>query len=99
MASTRVRRIMKELSDLRLDADHSGVTASQYDEADFNHLRGTLPGPPDTPYAGGTFIVDIRIPESYPFKPPTIKFETKIWHPNVSSVTVSQRENRARATG
>lgn len=90
MATTRDRRIMKELADLQIDADHSGVTASLYDLSNFTHLRGALPGPPDTPYAGGTFIVDIKIPESYPFKPPTIKFETKIWHPNVSSVTVSR---------
>jgi len=31
--------------------------------------------------------VDIKIPDEYPFKPPIMKFETKIWHPNISSVT------------
>ena len=33
------------------------------------------------------FTVDIVIPGDYPFKPPKMKFDTKIWHPNVSSVT------------
>lgn len=41
----------------------------------------------DTPYEGGIFIVDIQIPPDYPFKPPKMKFDTKIWHPNISSQT------------
>ena len=31
--------------------------------------------------------MDIIIPPDYPFKPPKMKFDTKIWHPNVSSQT------------
>ena len=38
-------------------------------------------------YQGGIFDVDIVIPNEYPFKPPKMKFDTKIWHPNISSVT------------
>ena len=41
----------------------------------------------DTPYEGGIFYVDIIIPPEYPFKPPKMKFDTKIWHPNISSQT------------
>jgi ubiquitin-conjugating enzyme (huntingtin interacting protein 2) len=41
----------------------------------------------DTCYEGGTFYVDITIPPDYPFKPPKMKFDTKIWHPNISSQT------------
>lgn len=41
----------------------------------------------DTPYEGGIFQVDIVIPPDYPFKPPKMKFDTKIWHPNISSQT------------
>jgi len=54
---------------------------------DLNHLRGSFSGPPDTPYEGGKYFVDIKIPTDYPFRPPVMRFETKIWHPNVSSVT------------
>ncbi len=88
MSTTRERRIAKELADLHNDKDASGVVATPIDNTNLTHLKGTFPGPPDTPYAGGTFQIDIVIPEMYPFKSPAMKFDTKIWHPNVSSVTV-----------
>ncbi len=88
MATSRVRRIAKELSDIQQDKDNSGVFARPVNSDDLTHLKGTFPAPPDTPYAGGTYTVDIQIPDRYPFKSPIIKFETKIWHPNISSQTV-----------
>ncbi|KAI1317038.1 hypothetical protein EDD11_009104 [Mortierella claussenii] len=33
------------------------------------------------------FQVDILLPDSYPFQPPKVKFDTKVYHPNVSSQT------------
>lgn len=44
-------------------------------------------GPPGTPYEGGKFVVDIEVPMEYPFKPPKMQFDTKVYHPNISSVT------------
>ncbi|XP_037678954.1 ubiquitin-conjugating enzyme E2 K-like [Choloepus didactylus] len=37
--------------------------------------------------AGGRYQLEIKIPETYPFNPPKVRFITKIWHPNISSVT------------
>ncbi|KAJ3292804.1 hypothetical protein HDU79_001056 [Rhizoclosmatium sp. JEL0117] len=51
------------------------------------HLKGSFKGPADTPYEGGVFEVDIEITTEYPFKPPKMKFITKVYHPNVSSQT------------
>jgi len=42
-------------------------------------------GPQATPYENGVFKLKIVIPDDYPFKPPTITFITKIYHPNISS--------------
>jgi ubiquitin-conjugating enzyme (huntingtin interacting protein 2) len=97
MASSRERRIAKELADIHADSVQSQVQAQPLDHSDLTHLKGTFPGPPDTPYAGGRYQVDIVIPDGYPFKSPIIKFDTKIWHPNVSSVTVSETMSEALA--
>jgi len=38
----------------------------------FTELRGEIAGPPDTPYEGATYVLDIKIPETYPFNPPKV---------------------------
>ncbi|KAF2012703.1 hypothetical protein BU24DRAFT_425336 [Aaosphaeria arxii CBS 175.79] len=87
MASNRARRIAKEIADIKADVHSHIVVDPAGNGDDLTHLRGQFNGPPDTPYEGGTFFVDIKIPSEYPFRPPNMKFETKIWHPNVSSQT------------
>ena len=49
------------------------------------HWVGIIIGPIDTPYSGGLFILNIRCPSDYPFKPPSIRFLTRIYHPNINS--------------
>lgn len=83
---SRSKRIAKELEDVKKDA-LSGVTLEMAEDDDLSHLKGTFIGPPDTPYEGGLFEVDIKIPDEYPFKPPIMKFDTRIYHPNISSKT------------
>ncbi|XP_030571185.1 ubiquitin-conjugating enzyme E2 R2 isoform X1 [Drosophila novamexicana] len=40
-------------------------------------------GPPDTLYQGGYFKAHMKFPHDYPYSPPSIRFLTKVWHPNV----------------
>lgn len=51
-----------------------------------DHLLAGIEGPPDTPYEGGVFWIEIRPPfRQYPFKPPIVQFLTRIYHPNIDS--------------
>ncbi|XP_056635346.1 ubiquitin-conjugating enzyme E2 T-like [Diorhabda sublineata] len=48
-----------------------------------NNLEAKITGPQDSPYKNGVFTLDIIIPDKYPFTPPSMKFITKIYHPNI----------------
>jgi len=85
MADARLRRVNKEIADCKNDKS-SQIRIELIDESPF-HLKGSFPGPEDTPYEGGHFEVDIIIPPTYPFQPVKMKFITKVYHPNVSSAS------------
>ena len=51
--------------------------------ANLRDLLTSVEGPPGSPYEGGVFFIRMAIPPDFPFKPPTCKFITKIYHPNV----------------
>jgi len=75
----------KEITDCKNDKS-SQIKIDLIDDSPF-HLKGSFPGPQETPYEGGHFEVDIVIPESYPFQPVKMKFITKVYHPNISSAS------------
>lgn len=92
IAANRLKRELLEMSGAITLANAAKLSNSE----DFKvrmvnssmfHLLATVPGPPDTPYFGGLFELDIKVPDRYPFAPPSVRFLTRIWHPNISSVT------------
>lgn len=89
MAQLHVTRIRREFKEIITSEEAQGcaIKVEIIDQSDLTKLRGIITGPPDSPFEGGKFILDINIPDSYPFNPPKVKFTTKIWHPNISSVT------------
>lgn len=40
-------------------------------------------GPPGTLYQGAYFKAALKFPSNYPYSPPTVRFLSKVWHPNV----------------
>ncbi len=50
-----------------------------------NHIRLTIKGREGTPYAGGKFLFELKMPDNYPFHPPYGYCHTLIWHPNIDS--------------
>ncbi|ORZ24902.1 ubiquitin-conjugating enzyme/RWD-like protein, partial [Lobosporangium transversale] len=74
-------RMRKELRDLERSPPE-GVICYPLDD-NIMHLQAEIRGPKDTPYADGTFKLDIHIPEKYPLEPPRCQFLTKVYHPNI----------------
>lgn len=42
-----------------------------------------IPGPKDSPWEGGLYVVYLEFPEDYPSAPPKARFKEKLFHPNV----------------
>ena len=92
-----LRRINKDLQDINKDSGTMNVSAGPQVEksidSDGNVVEepnlfkwdATIIGPKDTPYAGGLFHLTLDFPHDYPFKPPRVRFKTKIYHPNINS--------------
>jgi len=83
------KRILLELKQLGSGAPgvwmHSGEGVHVFPAPD--HLqfwRVLIEGPPNSPFEGGCFALNVVIPDSYPFQPPRITFETPIYHCNVN---------------
>ncbi|BES98866.1 ubiquitin-conjugating enzyme [Nesidiocoris tenuis] len=85
IAAQRIKREFKEV--IRSEEVAKCAIKVELVGDSYTELRGEIGGPPDTPYEGGVFTLDIKIPDTYPFNPPKVRFVSKIWHPNISSVT------------
>jgi ubiquitin-protein ligase len=77
------KRISKEYRDI-ISKPPMNVSAGIVDN-DINHWEAIIIGPEGTPYANGTFKLDIIFPLDYPFTPPKILFKTKIYHCNIDA--------------
>ncbi|TFY80742.1 hypothetical protein EWM64_g3272, partial [Hericium alpestre] len=82
VAPTVVRRVMRELAELRSNPPEGVRVVTNEDN--MLDVTGIIEGPEGTPYAGGYFKVKFKFTEEFPAAPPKCWFITKIFHPNVS---------------
>jgi len=59
-----------------------GVNGAPLDN-DIMCWHAVIFGPDDTPWEDGTFKLRVDFTEEYPNKAPTVKFITKMFHPNI----------------
>ncbi|CAG0894021.1 unnamed protein product [Darwinula stevensoni] len=92
-AKPRPKRLLKMQRNLRMKRElallhqdpPSGITCSCTDDVHMDKLQADIVGCSGTPYEGGIFKLQIKIPERYPFQPPEVQFVTPIYHPNIDS--------------
>lgn len=80
MASKRLKKELKTYNDNPLP----NTTFKQINNNDIYKYQASIMGPPNSPYEGGIYYLDIHFPTDYPFKPPECKFSNKIYHPNIN---------------
>lgn len=86
--NVRLKRIQKEIKEITSN-NSSNVSVGPATDDSGNIVNmfkwdATIVGPSGTPYEGGLFRLNIDIGEEYPFKPPSVRFVTKIYHCNVN---------------
>ena len=82
MSERALKRIQRELAAI-LDDPPPGCSLLQMGD-DLFRWKVEVQGPPDSPFEGGTFTLLVIFPKTYPFQPPKVKFETRIFHPNIN---------------
>jgi len=81
-AGSAVRALALEYKSLQ-DEPVEGFRVNLVSEDDMFVWEVALFGPPDTLYQGGYFKANLKFPADYPYNPPSVRFLSKVWHPNV----------------
>ncbi|XP_028258924.1 ubiquitin-conjugating enzyme E2 R2-like isoform X1 [Parambassis ranga] len=76
------KALMLEMKSLQ-DEPVEGFKITLVDESDMYNWEVAIFGPPNTHYEGGYFKARIKFPVDYPYSPPSFRFLTKMWHPNI----------------
>ncbi|KAJ8287245.1 hypothetical protein GJAV_G00049320 [Gymnothorax javanicus] len=76
------KALMLELKSLQ-EEPVEGFRITLVEESDLYNWEVAIFGPPNTLYEGGYFKAHIKFPIDYPYSPPTFRFLTKMWHPNI----------------
>uniref|UniRef100_A0A674EXJ0 Ubiquitin conjugating enzyme E2 N n=1 Tax=Salmo trutta TaxID=8032 RepID=A0A674EXJ0_SALTR len=70
----------------RLMAEPVPGIKAEPDEGNARYFHVVIAGPQDSPFEGGTFKLELFLPEEYPMAAPKVRFMTKIYHPNVDKL-------------
>ena len=77
---TMIKKIQKDIQECR----ENGIDI-QIDDKNISKWKVIMLGPSEYEYEGGVFVLNVTFGSKYPFNAPDIKFDTKMYHPNVGS--------------
>ncbi|WUR04133.1 ubiquitin-conjugating enzyme E2 (UB2E2) [Vairimorpha necatrix] len=76
------KRLLAEARNMSLEPP-PGCSAGPKNPDELDKWVAFIMGPPGSAYEGGMFELEITFPPDYPFKPPKVYFNTKIYHCNI----------------
>ncbi|KAH8409297.1 hypothetical protein KR009_012301, partial [Drosophila setifemur] len=82
-SSAMAKRALAMEYKLLQDQMVEGFTVQLVNDSDLFQWEVGIFGPPETLYEGGYFKALMKFPDDYPYSPPSLCFQTKVWHPNV----------------
>lgn len=81
MSTSARKRLMRDFK--RIQQDPTGSISASPLPDDIMRWNAVIIGPESTPFEDGTFKLVIQFDEQYPTKPPSVKFVSEMFHPNV----------------
>jgi len=78
-----LRRVMKEFSDFNANPVPGWLAFVGADNPMV--WKAIMQGPASSVYEGGNWLVSVQFPVDYPFKPPRVRFVTRIYHCNINN--------------
>jgi len=79
-----LNRLMSDLKEMQASPPE-GCSAAPLTDSNLFLWNASIIGPDDSPWEGGIYSLRLQFPESYPSKPPRVRFTCEMWHPNVYS--------------
>jgi ubiquitin-protein ligase len=87
MSAQAIKRASADYAELQKPVYSESGIYYAVDETDVRHGWACVFGPKDTPYEDCPMLYEVRIPDTYPFDPPDVKFRTydgkTRFHPNM----------------
>jgi len=81
MSTATKRRLLRDFKKMKEDPP-KGCTGIPHPD-NIQDWDAYIIGPEDSPFEGGTFRLTLSFDDTYPNKPPKVKFVTKMFHPNI----------------
>jgi len=79
-----LKRLLKDIEVFMGDAVYETYCGIElFDDSDHLKWHYKLKGPQNSPYEGGIFTLLFIFTTDHPFKPPKVRFETRMYHPRL----------------
>mmetsp|Transcript_8207 Transcript_8207/g.13259 ORF Transcript_8207/g.13259 Transcript_8207/m.13259 type:complete len:165 (+) Transcript_8207:180-674(+) len=78
------QRLMTDLKEMHNEPPE-GCSAAPANDNNLFVWNASIIGPDESPWEGGIYGLRLHFPDSYPSKPPKVRFTCEMFHPNVYS--------------